>query len=61
MASYPEKAAELKAALVAWWKDTGAGFPTKNPDFDEKSWWNTKGEKPEGKAKAKGKGKAGKK
>jgi hypothetical protein len=37
----PEKARELRAALEAWWKDTGAGFPTKNPGFDEVRWWLT--------------------
>jgi len=42
LASRPEKAAELRASLEAWWSDTGAGFPTKNPDFDETSWWITK-------------------
>jgi len=37
-AAEPAKARELRAALEAWWKDTGAGFPTPNPDFDEKNW-----------------------
>ena len=36
-----EKTKELRAALEAWWKDTGAGFPTKNPGFDETRWWLT--------------------
>jgi uncharacterized sulfatase len=38
-ASQPEKAKELRAALDAWFQDTGAGMPTQNPDFDEKTWW----------------------
>lgn len=51
----PEKAAELRAALEAWWKYTGAGFPTRNPDFDESAWWVIPAAtpKPEGKPKAK--------
>lgn len=40
-AAHPEKTKELRAALEAWWKDTGAGFPTKNPGFDEARWWLT--------------------
>jgi uncharacterized sulfatase len=47
--SHPEKATELRASLEAWWGDTGAGFPKKNPDFDPASWWITK----EGAARAK--------
>ena len=35
----PAKTKELRAALEAWWRDTGAGFPTRNPDFVEESWW----------------------
>ena len=42
VATHADKAAELRSALEAWWKDTGAGFPTQNPDFDEKTWWDTK-------------------
>jgi arylsulfatase A len=38
-ATQPEKAAELKAALEAWWQETGAKFPAKNPDFDLNRWW----------------------
>lgn len=53
-AARPEKAAELRAALEAWWKDTGAGFPTRNPDFSEPDWWDLRGGAP----KQKGKGKA---
>ena len=53
--SHPEKAAELRASLEAWWADTGAGFPEKNPDFDEKSWWITKEGAPRGKARAESK------
>jgi hypothetical protein len=49
----PGKAKELRTALEAWWKDTGAGFPTRNPEFDEKTWWTTKERAP----KKKGKGK----
>jgi uncharacterized sulfatase len=41
-ATRPEKARELHAALEAWWKDTGAGFPTKNPDFEQENWWVTR-------------------
>jgi len=35
----PGKTAELEAALEAWWRDTGARFPEKNPDFDPVEWW----------------------
>jgi uncharacterized sulfatase len=52
-ATQSSKTKELRGALEAWWKDTGAGFPTQNPDFDEKTWWLTK----EGAPKAKGKAK----
>jgi hypothetical protein len=45
-ATHPEKAAELRNALEAWWKGTGAGFPTPNPEFDEPTWWITNGEPP---------------
>lgn len=45
----PEKTAELRAALEAWWKDTGAGFPTRNPDFEESSWWVIPAGTPKGK------------
>ena len=41
-ADRPEKVRELRAALEAWWRDTGAGFPTRNPDFDEANWWVTR-------------------
>ena len=53
-ATNPEKAQELRAALEAWWKATGASFPTKNPDFDASNWWATG----EGAPKRKGKEKA---
>lgn len=52
-ATHPDKAKELRTALEAWWQDTGAGFPTKNPDFDESSWWNTREGAPKGKRKPK--------
>jgi arylsulfatase A len=52
-ATNPGKAKELRAALEAWWKDTGAGFPIRNPEFDEKTWWSTKERAP----KKKGRGK----
>jgi len=38
-ASNPDKAKELRAALDAWFKETGAAMPVKNPDFEEKNWW----------------------
>jgi uncharacterized sulfatase len=38
-ATNPDKAKELRAALDAWFRDTSAALPTKNPDFDEKNWW----------------------
>ena len=50
--SHPEKAAELRASLEAWWGDTGAGFPEKNPDFDPASWWITKEGAPRAKPRA---------
>lgn len=51
LASRPDKVTELRAALEAWWKDTGAGMPEKNPDFEQKNWWQTR----EGRSKGKGK------
>jgi arylsulfatase A-like enzyme len=38
-ATFPEKAAELQAALEAWWRDTGARMPEKNPNYDPAEWW----------------------
>jgi uncharacterized sulfatase len=35
----PAKAKELQVLLEAWWKDTGAKFPTKNPKYDAAKWW----------------------
>jgi arylsulfatase A-like enzyme len=37
-AEQPEKTKELRAELEAWWKDTGAKFPVKNPGFDASKW-----------------------
>ncbi len=34
----PEKLAELRKRLEAWWKETGAKPPTKNPGFDRDKW-----------------------
>ena len=34
-----DKMKELEAALEAWWKDTDAMLPEKNPDYDPKTWW----------------------
>ena len=39
-------------SLEAWWRATGAGFPTRNPDFDEASWWVTRASAAKGKAAA---------
>jgi len=36
---HPEKVAELKRALEAWWQATGATFPERNPDYDAAKWW----------------------
>ncbi|MBM3844164.1 MAG: sulfatase [Verrucomicrobia bacterium] len=52
-AARPEKTAELRSALEAWWADTGAGLPTKNPDFEEEAWWITKSGNPQSQAKKK--------
>ena len=35
---HPAKLAELKRRLEAWWKETGAKPPTKNPNFDSTKW-----------------------
>lgn len=35
----PDKVKELNAALEAWWKDNGAKFPERNPDYDPSTWW----------------------
>ncbi|MCF7816484.1 MAG: sulfatase [Kiritimatiellales bacterium] len=43
-AAQPERVKELQTALEAWWKDTGAQFPTKNPAYDESKWWQTEPE-----------------
>jgi uncharacterized sulfatase len=37
-AEQPERVKALYAELEAWWKDTGAKFPVKNPDFDASKW-----------------------
>jgi uncharacterized sulfatase len=50
-ADRPEKVRELRAALEAWWRDTGAGFPTRNPDFAEANWWVTRADTPKTKGK----------
>lgn len=34
----PEKVASLRRRLEAWWKETGAKAPTRNPDFDPAKW-----------------------
>ena len=44
----PEKVKQLKAALEAWWKDTGATFPEKNPAYDAGSWWSENARASEG-------------
>ena len=44
----PKKTQHLHSALNAWWKTTGAKFPGKNPDFDEKRWWTGNAEGSEG-------------
>ncbi len=38
-AARPDQVQKLRAALEAWWRDTGAGFPVPNPDFDAATWW----------------------
>ncbi len=52
-AARPEKVRELRAALEAWWRDTGAGFPTKNPGFEEENGWITRSAAPNPKARGK--------
>ncbi|MEN9634356.1 MAG: hypothetical protein RL077_2760, partial [Verrucomicrobiota bacterium] len=52
-AAQPEKTKQLKAALEAWWRDTGAKFPDQNPAYDPASWWVLKAGQVEGNAKAK--------
>jgi uncharacterized sulfatase len=54
-AAQPEKVKQLTAALEAWWKDTGAKFPEKNPDYDAKNWWDDKAGHAGGKKPGKGK------
>jgi uncharacterized sulfatase len=44
-ASQPERVRALSAALAAWWQDTGAKLPEKNPDYDPQSWWTGAGER----------------
>ena len=38
-AERPKKTAHLTKSLNAWLKDTGAGLPAPNLDFDEAKWW----------------------
>jgi len=52
-AAQPEKTKQLKAALEAWWRDTGAKFPDKNPAYDPAAWWVSKAGQVDGNAKAK--------
>ena len=40
-ADRPKKTAHLTKTLNAWLKRTGAGLPTRNPDFDEVRWWTS--------------------
>jgi arylsulfatase A len=40
-ADRPKKTAHLTKSLHAWLKHTGAGLPTRNPDFDEVRWWTS--------------------
>ena len=40
-ADRPKKTAHLTKTLNAWLKRTGAGLPTRNPDFDEARWWTS--------------------
>jgi arylsulfatase A len=54
-ASHPDKMKELRTALEAWWLDSGAGFPTNNPGFNEASWWMDGERAPPTRKKAKGK------
>jgi len=37
-AAEPARAAELRRRLEAWWAETGAQTPTRNPDFDPAKW-----------------------
>ncbi len=53
----PDKVKELRAALDAWFIETDAAMPTKNPEFDESKWWQGNG--PIKKNAAKNKGKQG--
>ncbi len=35
----PVRAKELMARLEAWWRETGAKFPDRNPAYDPANWW----------------------
>jgi uncharacterized sulfatase len=48
----PEKVKALYAALEAWWKDTGAKFPKKNPNYNATTWWRENSDLPGGKKQA---------
>ena len=52
-AAQPEKARQMKADLDAWWRETGAKFPDKNPNYSPADWWSTRAAAAEGKAKKK--------
>jgi len=52
-AKRPQKTTHLTNALHAWWKATGASLPTRNPDFDEETWWAAKAGTPNTKGKTK--------
>ena len=41
----PKKTTHLTNALNAWLKRTGAKLPTPNPDFSEKRWWKSGGDR----------------
>ena len=53
VSAQPEKVKQLMADLEAWWKDTGAKMPDKNPSYDAAKWWAGDSDSPKGKGKKK--------
>lgn len=51
-AARPEKVQALKAVLETWWKDTGAKFPTPNPNYAAERWWTGPTDDAKGKTKS---------
>ena len=53
LSAEPARARELMTALEAWWRETGAKFPERNPEYDAADWSGRNAAKAKAKAKTK--------